>query len=140
VFTIAGTNQGVIQNVAPGAAETDRPLNSRTAPAIPGSYWGILWGTGLGANVRNGQLLPDFQPAPVNPLDVPVTVLVGGKSASVQFKGRAPGFSGADNIYFIVPADAPTGCAVPVQVQAGDSPPVTVTMAIDPSGKTCVDR
>jgi hypothetical protein len=44
-----------------------------------------------------------------------------------------------DQIVAEVPADAPTGCFVPVQVKAGDVWSNVVTMAIDTNGQTCTD-
>ncbi len=139
-FTMGSTStDGIIQNVPPGSREDQRPLNSHGSPAIPGTYWAIVWGTGLGANMQNGRMLPDNQPPPYNPMTLPITVTVGGKNASVQFSGRAPGFGGVDNVYFVVPADAPTGCNIPVVVTVGGVVSNTVTMAIDAKGAACTD-
>jgi uncharacterized protein (TIGR03437 family) len=140
-FTMgAGSMAGIIQNMVPGGSEA--PLNSGSTCARPGVHWAVLWGTGLGANMAADRvtLLPDNMPPPGG-YDLPATVevIVGGKVAEKRYSGRAPGFAGVDNIYYVVPSDAPTGCAVPVQVKVGDSVSNTVTMAIDPQGNQCSD-
>jgi uncharacterized protein (TIGR03437 family) len=130
IFSLAGgTGPGIIQNVV---STTDYRLNQQTESAHPGQIE-IVWGTGLGA--ISGA---DNMPPPVGDLTTPVQVLVGGKSAAISYKGRSPGNAAVDNIYFTVPADAPTGCAVPVQVILnGSAASNTVTMAISTSGSAC---
>jgi uncharacterized protein (TIGR03437 family) len=74
---------------------------------------------------------PDNSPPQGAGLPVDVEVLVGGKPAQVLYKGRGPGFAGVDNLYFVIPGDAPRGCRIPVQVRAGgvDSEPVTIAIS-----------
>jgi hypothetical protein len=64
---------------------------------------------------------------------------IGGRPATLLYNGRAPCCSGVDQIVAEVPADAPSGCFVPVQVKAGDVWSNVVTMAIEPNGNTCSD-
>jgi hypothetical protein len=94
----------------------------------------VLLGTGLGPIAA-----PDNQPPPVGNLAIPVQVLVGGKISRVLYSGRMYGYAGVDMINFEVPADAPSGCSVPVLVKAGDTYSNTVTMAIDPQNRPCSD-
>jgi len=127
----AASGPGVIQNYN---TQTSEPINLASVPAKPGQIE-IIWGTGLGAITT-----PDNQASPgANMQNLVVQVLVGGKQANVIYKGRAPTFAGADNIYFTVPADAPTGCSVPVQVSAGGTWSNTVRMAISSDGSHCQD-
>ena len=56
----------------------------------------------------------------------------------ISYSGRTPCCSAVDNIYFTVPAAAPLGCAVPVQVILnGGTAGNTVTMAISQKGGSC---
>jgi hypothetical protein len=126
----AGMGPGIIQNYA---APGQLPLNSRSSTAKPGQV-AILLGTGLGAIAGL-----DSQTPPVGDLPAAVQVTVGGKPATKLYSGRMPGVAGVDQINFQVPADAPSGCYVPVQVKAGGHYSNTVTMAIDARGQPCSD-
>jgi uncharacterized protein (TIGR03437 family) len=131
IFSAAnGRGPGIIQNYV---SATELPLNTRSAPAQPGQVE-ILLGTGLGPITA-----PDNVAPPVGSLPVPVQVLVAGKAASVSYSGRMPGVAGVDQINFQVPADAPAGCYVPVQVKVGNNFSNIVTMAIGPQGQPCSD-
>ena len=123
-----GQDAGVFQNVV---SPTDYPLNSFAAPAKPGQIV-VGWGTGLGPVNAPDYLAPDGGNLPVA-----VQVLVGGRPATVLYRGRAPGFAGVDNLYFEVPADAPFGCHVSVQARAGGVDSNTVTIAITGQGEPC---
>jgi hypothetical protein len=57
----------------------------------------------------------------------------------VAYNGRAPGNAGQDQINFTVPANAPLGCSVPVQISAGGTWSNTVRMAISSDGSHCQD-
>ena len=48
------------------------------------------------------------------------TALVGGVPAQVTFAGQAPGYPGVNQINIVIPANAPTGNAVPLQLMSGD--------------------
>jgi uncharacterized protein (TIGR03437 family) len=75
----------------------------------------ILWGTGLGpvnGNDASGAGLGQNMP------NVPLTVWVGGVQAQVLYQGRSS-YIGLDQIAFVVPANTPTGCAVPLVAQIG---------------------
>ncbi|MBZ5608499.1 MAG: hypothetical protein LAP38_09590 [Acidobacteriia bacterium] len=128
--TSNGRGPGVIQNYV---SPTVLPLNTRTATAKPGQV-AVLLGTGLGPITAPDNLAP-----PTGDLPVPVQILVAGKVASKSYSGRMPGVAGVDQINFTVPADAPSGCYVPVQIKAGNVYSNIVTMAIQPEGQTCSD-
>jgi len=128
--TASGPGPGIVQNYN---GPTDQPLNLQSYPLKPKQI-AILWGTGLGP-VTTG----DNTPPPGGDLPVAVEVSVGGKLANKLYSGRAPTFAGVDNVYFEVPSDAPTGCSVPVQINAGGVVSNTVRIAISADGKKCQD-
>ncbi|MBI1356976.1 MAG: hypothetical protein GC160_21760 [Acidobacteria bacterium] len=133
VFAVnsGGFGPGIVQNFV---ASADTPLNSAVAAARPGQPL-ILWGTGLGPVAT-----PDRLPAEAGDLPTAVEISVGGRPVSVlRYSGRAPGFSGLDQIVFDLPADAPSGCYVPVTLRVGDAPSNTVTIAVSPDGSPCAD-
>jgi uncharacterized protein (TIGR03437 family) len=131
IFTALGTGigPGILQNFV---AADNQPINSPTVTAQNGQAI-TLWGTGLGPVTGGDNVAPK-----VGNLPVKVEVFVGGVSAPVLYSGRTPCCSGTDQIVFTVPANAPTGCWVPVYVRtAGTTISNFVTMAIQPSGGTC---
>ena len=125
-----GTGQGIIQNYN---TETDHPFNTASSPAKPGQVE-IIVGTGLGPITT-----PDNQSPPAGAPTTPVQVVVGGIQATVAYSGRAPGNAGQDQINFLVPANAPLGCSVPMQVSTGGNWSNTVRIAISADGKHCSD-
>jgi uncharacterized protein (TIGR03437 family) len=62
----------------------------------------------------------------------PVTVTIGGQSATVLYQGAAPGLvAGVSQINVQVPAGVTPGSAVPVTITVGGVASVnTVTMAV----------
>ena len=125
-----GTGPGIIQNYN---TATDHPFNGLSTPAKPRQVE-IIVGTGLGAITT-----PDNVSPPGGAPTTPVQVVVGGIPADVTYSGRAPGNAGQDQINFTVPANAPLGCHVPVQVSAGGIWSNAVSMAISADGKQCQD-
>ena len=127
----AGFGPGVIQNFL---AADNQPVNSLTQTAKPGIPI-VLWGSGLGP-------VPDDTVAPTaGDLATPIQILVGGKAAVKLYGGRAPCCSGLDQLVFTLPADAPLGCNVPVQiVTAGTISSNVTTMAISADGSPCRDE
>jgi uncharacterized protein (TIGR03437 family) len=128
--TSQGRGPGIIQNFQ---TQLEQPLNTRSATAKPRQIV-ILWGTGAGPITA-----PDNVAPPAGNLPFPFEMTIGGKPATLLYNGRAPCCAGVDQIVAEVPADAPTGCFVPVQVKAGDVWSNVVTMAIDANGQTCSD-
>ena len=115
-------NQGIIQN-------EDGTLNDPGAPAHPGTPI-TMWATGPG-NVTHP--VPAGQAAPANPLSqtpVAPVVTIGGIPAQVLFSGLAPGFVGFWQINVMVPANAPAGDDLAVQVSLNGVASNTVTMAV----------
>lgn len=131
IFSIAGgKGPGIIQNYV---SSTQVPLNTPATPATPGQT-AILLGTGLGAIAA-----PDNQTPPIGNVGGSVAILVGGQPATALYSGRMPGVAGVDQINFQLPANAPTGCNVPVQLQTSAGYSNTVTMAISANGQPCSD-
>jgi len=109
------------------------PANSvaglSTHPAVPGSLL-IVYATGLGAvtpTVADGAA-PGSVLTQVN---TPPVVMIGGINAQVAFAGLQPQFPGVYQLNVTVPANAPTGSAVPIQIQVGGvTSPATFTIAV----------
>jgi len=112
---------------------TSYPLNTVSVTAKPSQIL-IIWATGLGP-ITTG----DNTPPPGGNMSVPVQVLVGGQQAPLLYSGRAPYFAGVDNVYVTVPANAPLGCYVPVQVNAAGAWSNTVTISLTADGSHCKD-
>lgn len=93
-------------------------------PAVPGEFL-ELYLTGLGATQSSGNL----QVATLTP-----TLTLGPSPSQRQlpiaFAGLAPGFTGLDQINFQVPANAPSGAAVPIQVSSAGFSSNVATLAI----------
>jgi uncharacterized protein (TIGR03437 family) len=125
-----GFGPGILYNFV---AQNNQPLNSLVQTAAPGQVI-TLWGTGLGPVSAD-----NVAPTPGD-LATPVEIFVGGVLASKQYSGRSPCCAGVDQIVFTVPADAPLGCYVPVQIRtAGTVLSNAVTMAIQKGGGPCSD-
>jgi len=91
----------------------------------------IIYATGLGA-VDNPPADGGIPPAGtlVNTLTKPI-VTVGGMTAQVLFSGLQPQFVGVNQVNIVIPPNAPTGNAVPLQFQMGGiTSPATVTIAV----------
>lgn len=116
VFTDPSDNVGKIAAPVSASATIGLP----TAPVPRGSF-AFFYATGLGAlspPVADGAGGIDKPPQThfaTNPI-----VMIGGFAASVQFAGQAPGFPGVNQINVIIPSNAPTGDAVPIQVKSSD--------------------
>ena len=77
--------------------------------------------------------MPTGQAAPDSPLSTtPQTpsVTIGGVSAQVLFSGLGAGFAGLWQINVVVPANAPSGDDLPVQISLGGVTSNVVTMAV----------
>lgn len=130
VFTARGVGYGpgILFNYVSASVQ---PVNSPTIPATPGQVI-TLFGTGLGPVPAD-----NVAPAAVS-LPTKVELFVGGIPASVQYSGRTPCCAGVDQIVFQVPANATSGCWVPVTIRTGGATVANiVTMAITPDGSSC---
>ena len=128
IFTLnaSGTGPGAILN-------QNGSVNTASNPTQKGNVV-VIYATGEGAtNPRgiNGRITPADVNALARPL-LPVSVLIGGRQAQVQYAGSAPGLvAGALQINAVVPADVASGNAVPVVVTIGSaSSQANVTLAV----------
>ncbi len=115
LFTLDATGKGPVAALHADA----RPITPQ-GPARRGETI-MLFGTGLGYRDPRS-LRPDFLPV----------VRIGGVSGQVGYSGPAPGFPGLDQINVTVPLDAPTGAAVPVEMQVATAVSNTGTLAVGP--------
>ena len=125
IFTVppGGTGQGAVLN-------QDSSLNSGEKPADRNSVIQIF-ATGLGATepaLATGQ--PAAATPPFNTTVQKPVVWIGGVQAEVLFSAAAPGFVGLCQVNARVPAAAPAGAAVALQVQVGNRSSNTVTIAV----------
>ena len=131
LFTInqGGTGAAIIQNFV---SASNLPINTLATPAQPGQY-AIAWGTGLGPDGNSDVDAP-------KPTDLPMNLefFVGGKPATVTYKGRSGCCAGIDQIVFQVP-DGVDGCYVPVVAKIGLSVGNFTTMSVSASGGPCSD-
>ncbi len=125
IFTLdaSGKGPGAILNV-------DFTLNSANRPVARGGAV-MVYGTGEGQTNpggSNGLIAVAASPFPI----LPVTASVGGKPAQVLYGGAAPGLvAGAFQVNVLIPADAPSGAAIPIVITVGDkSSRADVTVAI----------
>jgi uncharacterized protein (TIGR03437 family) len=108
----------------------DGTLNSAGSPAARGEVL-VLYATGAGQTNPSGV---DGKPAdfPLPEPLLPVSVRIGGREATVLYRGAAWGLlTGVLQLNVMVPDDAPTGDRVPVSVTVGgveSQPGVTVAV------------
>jgi adhesin/invasin len=115
VTTAAGSSPALtplITSIQPGlyvdtnlrAKALNQDLTPHTpATPIPAGNYVLLYMTGMGPTTPP---VVDGQPAPASPLSVlagPVQATIGGRSASVQFAGLAPGYAGLIQVNVQVP-------------------------------------
>jgi uncharacterized protein (TIGR03437 family) len=127
LFTLnaSGSGQGAFLN-------QNGSVNGPANPAQRGQVI-VLYGTGDGVQrppLADGAIAPLAEPFP-RPV-VPVTVKIGNLDAQVAYAGSAPGLvAGVFQINAVIPATAPVGAAVPVQVIIGGvESPAGVTFAV----------
>ncbi len=92
----------------------------------------ILWANGLGP-VNSDESRPAVQ---ADQSSVPLEVYIGGKQATVLFRGRNGCCSSVDTIYVAIPAGV-TGCVTPVTMKIGNLVSNTATLPLGTSGKNC---
>jgi len=132
VFTMdqSGSGQGAVLIAAVGhlAAASGSVTGRLSRPVLPGEHISIYC-TGLGA-VSNPP--SSGAPAPSEQLSTTMstpTVTIGGIPATVVFSGLAPGFVGLYQVNVRVPANVPSGNAVPVVLGIGGASAKPVTLA-----------
>jgi uncharacterized protein (TIGR03437 family) len=137
--TIAATQPGVFtqdqSGTGPGAIQVQKAgssvstLVTASNPASAGDAL-LIFCTGLGTvspTVAAGAATPA---SPLSHTDNPVTVTIGGQSATVLFAGLAPGFVGLYQVNVTVPKGIAPATNVPLvmTVAGADSLPVTVAI------------
>ncbi|HYM11874.1 MAG TPA: DUF192 domain-containing protein [Bryobacterales bacterium] len=103
-----GSGPAIAQNFI---APDQQPLNSPAVAATPGQTI-VLWGTGLGPIAA-----PDNAAPPSGNLGEPLELTLAGRPVPVDYAGRSPCCAGVDQVNFRIPADAPSGCAVPLALK-----------------------
>lgn len=128
----SGTGPGAI--LLANSATFAQPAGSITgrdaAPVAKGGFITIFC-TGLGAvnpPVASGTTAPSSPPLALTTTQP--TVLIGGISVPAAFSGLAPGFVGLYQVNVQIPASAPSGSAVSVQLVIGGVSGNVTTIAI----------
>ena len=93
-----------------------------------------LAGTGLGAISAD-----DVSQPSMNDVSSSVALYVGTEQATVQYAGRSGAAPGQDQVTFTVPADAITGCYVPMALVVNNITSNFASIAIAPAGSACSD-
>jgi uncharacterized protein (TIGR03437 family) len=117
----SGSGQGAIVN------GVTNQLADSSAPVTAGDTV-TIYCTGLGA-VNPAVPTGAAATGPVSTVQ-PVTVQIGGQSASVIYAGLAPGYPGLYQVNAVVPAGITPGGQVPVMVSTAGLSSPTVTMAV----------
>lgn len=126
----AGTGPAIVQNFN---SALDTPTNSYIDALHPGQI-GVIWGTGLGRTTLN----EIAGPVPGDMTNLTVDVFIGGKPATVTYRGRSGCCAGIDQIVFTTPTGV-EGCAVSVAVRVNGVVSNLGTVAVTPTAKVCSD-
>lgn len=133
IFTINQAGSGPasgLKFVSQGAPE---PSTTIFEAMNPGGIL-TLFGTGFGPSNNPDNVTATNLAIPgLNASDIQVTI--GGRVAPVQFFGRSPCCASIDQINVQIPADAPTGCYVPVVVSVAGLTANATTISIAPPGR-----
>ncbi len=116
---------------------TDANYNffSTSNSATPGEAI-ILWGSGVGADTANTDLLYPLKQD--NLTNIPMTVYVGGISATIAYRGRSQ-FPGVDQVVVTIPSGVPVGCSVSIVAVSGSIVSNSVTIQVAQGGGACSD-
>ncbi len=93
-----------------------------------------FWGSGLGAVTADETNVG----APIALPNVPLEIYVGGKQATVQYKGRSA-YPGLDQINVYVPAGV-AGCGVSVFAKINNVISNALTIPVATAGRSCTDE
>jgi uncharacterized protein (TIGR03437 family) len=138
LFTLNGTNQGVVLITSTNQIAMPKTNGMASSPAQPGDLLSI-YPSGLG---ETQDLVPAGTAAPSTPpiqLKNQIGVFIGGIEVEPGLAILAPGTAGLYQVNVQLPANVAIGSAVPLylQVKFPDGTVVrsnTVTLAIDPAG------
>jgi uncharacterized protein (TIGR03437 family) len=126
IFTVNSSGQG------PGAIlNQDYSLNTSARPASRGSAI-MIYGTGAGQGTRS-LIAGGIEGNLPTPTLAPVVVILGGIRVPALYAGTSPGsVNGLVQVNVIVPQNAPSGGAIPVQLEVnGQLSRAGVTVAIE---------
>ena len=128
VLTATGTGTGParVQDANQGYQEL---ISTRSTN--PGNYL-VFYGSGLGP-VTGDETVAQVQ---TDLTSIPTTVTIGGKSATVLYRGRTA-FPGLDQINVQVPALDTYGCAIPVAITTNGVAANVTTIPVAQSGSNC---
>jgi len=141
IFTVTSDGQGagIVTYPDYSLVSTTKAANcggvyTTCGAANPGDVL-IIWATGLGpisGSDASGDGLGVYMPS------IPLTIWLGGVPIQASYQGRSGCCIGEDQIVFKVPANVPTGCAVPLSVQINNFISNSVAMPVAPAGsRTC---
>jgi uncharacterized protein (TIGR03437 family) len=140
LFTMTESGSGQVAASIVGTASIPAPSGAfpGSRPVHRGEFL-ALYGTGLGPLDRGGFATGEITPLPSyyetnggplrNTTTMPV-ITFGGVPGTVQFSGFAPLLIGVYQVNVQIPANAPTGDAIPLQLSIGGLMANTVTVAI----------
>lgn len=132
IFTTDGRMAVAVNAQDYSLAQPDGSIPDSVTRPVPRGVPIVIYANGLGPlvlPVETGHLGSQ----PVIATVATPRVLIGGIQATVLFSGLAPDFVGVNQVNAIVPPDAPTGDAVPLQISTGDVITSSrVTIAIRP--------
>ncbi len=95
----------------------------------------VLWTTGLGANPQDSDSILIATPHSVG---TPLDIYVGGIPAEVLYKG-ASAYPGVNQINFVIPPTAPSGCWISLVAVSGGVLSNSATLPIEAGGGQCAD-
>ncbi|MBI1358442.1 MAG: hypothetical protein GC160_29245 [Acidobacteria bacterium] len=111
----SGPSRAIVQN-------QNGALNAASSPARRGEAI-VVYLTGIGAtdpSVVTGAASPDAEP--LARASLPFSAKIGDKDAPVLFLGMTPGFVGLAQANILVPADAPIGSAIALELTVDGQP------------------
>jgi uncharacterized protein (TIGR03437 family) len=142
VFTLPeGVGYAVLVNNADGSIAAPGPTVpggfTLTSHPIPRGQSGFFYATGLGAmtpSVPDGAGATDNTSGAYPTCNSTPIVWIGGVNtgvmAPVAFAGQAPGYPGVYQVNITIPANAPTGNNIVMQVQTADGTQISTTTSI----------
>ncbi len=133
IFTLGGSmgNQGaVLAQTGEVAAPIGSLPNHVARPAARGEFLSI-YATGLGdVTNRPASGTPAPSELPWSETVLTPTIWIGGVAIQPSFSGLAPGWVGLNQVNVKLPAELPTGDAIPLRIEIGGVESNTVTIAV----------
>lgn len=139
VFTVTATGKGQAVAVNEDFSLNGDPAQTPTARPEARGKIVTFFANGPGGqfvNPANGQVLNPISgtPAPASPIyataSTPI-VTIGGVPATVTFSGLTPGLVGLWQLNVMIPANAPVGNAVPVEIKLNRKITNQTTIAVN---------